>query len=219
MGVKLQDRPIDQVRDEAVDKLIFNYSHGVLSSEAFERRLDQAMKTNSHQEIVDLVADLEMEVDDKYSATKEYQFSPNYGAATEEADQRINCILGGAERSGRWVVPKTIHVLNILGSVELDFSDAVFQHQTVNIVLTSILGSDEIYVPEDVNVIFKTYGILSSVENKSPSISSRQAPTIVIEGRSILGSLEVKVKRTIKEKFLAFAEQLKGAFNGAKRSL
>ena len=48
MTVILEDRPIEQVREETIDQLIFNYSHGVISAEAFERRLDQAMNSNTH---------------------------------------------------------------------------------------------------------------------------------------------------------------------------
>ena len=217
MSVKLEDRPIEQVREETVDKLIFNYSRGVISSDAFERRLDEAMASSSHQEIVDLAADLEMDVDPRYESTKEFQFTPNYGPAPEEEVSRINCILGSSERSGQWHVPKKLKVLNVLGSVELDFTDAIFHHQTITIEVMSVLSSDEIYVPEGVNVVCKTFDFLGSVENKCPSIAHRQAPTIVIEGTSILGSIEIKIKRTIKEKFMAFAEQLKSAFNSPKQ--
>ena len=28
--VKLEDRPIEQVREEVIDKLIYHYSHGVI---------------------------------------------------------------------------------------------------------------------------------------------------------------------------------------------
>ena len=48
MSVVLEDRPIEQVREEVIDNLIYNYSHGVISAEAFERRLDKAMSTQVH---------------------------------------------------------------------------------------------------------------------------------------------------------------------------
>lgn len=216
MTVKLEDRPIETIREASIDKLIVNYSHGVISSEAFERRLDQLMKTDEHQELIDIVADLEFDADPKYDATKKHQFMPNYGQPLEEDTTSINCILGSAERSGQWSVPKRIKVLNVVGSVELDFTDAIFHHQHVVIELISVLGSEEIYIPENVNVVCRTFGVLSSVENKSPSLAHQQAPTITIEGKSVLSSVEIKIKRTIKEKFLAFAEQLKETFQSSK---
>jgi predicted membrane protein len=103
-----------------------------------------------------------------------------------------------------------------LGEALLDFTDAVFQHQNVTIKLNCILGSNKIYVPENINIVCKSYGIISSIENKAPSMANRQAPIITIEGKVVLGSLNITVKKTIKEKFVAFANNLKAAFDSDK---
>lgn len=218
MTVKLEDRPIETLREESIDKLILNYSHGVISAEAFERRLDQLMASNSHQEIVDLVADLESYNDAKYDKTKEQQFTPNYAQPTDGEPLTVTNILSSVERSGQWHVPQHIKVFNILGSCTLDFTDAIFHHQNVTVEVLSVLASDYVYVPENVNVVCQTHGIVSSIENSAPSIAHRQAPSINVIGKSFVGSLEIKVKRTIKEKFLAFAEQMKEAFQSNKSS-
>mgnify|MGYP003624672363 CR=1 FL=1 len=216
MSVILEDRPIEQVREETIDQLIVNYSHGVISAEAFERRLDQAMSSDNHQEIIDLVADLTLKADKQYTSNKEHQFTPSYSNADNDNTLSLQSILGNIERSGQWYVPKTITVNNMLGETLLDFTDAVFQHQNVTIKLNCVLGSNKIYVPENINVVCKSYGIISSIENKAPSMASRQAPIITIEGKVILGSLNITVKKTIKEKFIAFANNLKSAFDSNK---
>ncbi|MCC5878833.1 MAG: DUF1707 and DUF2154 domain-containing protein [Idiomarina sp.] len=211
MPVKLEDRPIEQVREETIDKLIVNYSHGVISAEAFERRLDDASNSDSHQILVDLVADLPMEVDSQYARYKDTQFSPNYRVPSDETEERIVSILSSDERSGQWVVPPRLHVIGVLSSVKLDFSDAVFEHQHVVIRVSDFLGSIEILVPEHINVSTKLAGLLSSTENKSPSMGGRQAPHITLEGFSILSSVEIKEKKTMKEKWMAFANSIKSA--------
>lgn len=213
MSVKLEDRPIEQVREETIDKLIVNYSHGVISAEAFERRLDEAMASGDHQELVALVQDLTIDADPKYSASKRSQFTPNYGAAPKDDHLSLKNILASNERSGQWSVPKKISVLNVLGTLKLDFTDAVFHHQHITIEIYTVLGSDEIYVPENVNVTCNCFGMISSIENNAPSIAHQQAPTITIIGKSILASLEIKIKRTLKERFLSFAEQIKSVLN------
>ncbi len=216
MSVILEDRPIEQVREETIDQLIFNYSHGVISAEAFERRLDQAMNSDCHQEIIDLVADLTLKADTQYSDNKEHQFTPSYTNANSEETLNLQSILGNIERSGQWKVPKIITVNNILGEAVLDFTDAIFQYQNVTIKLNCVLGSNQIYVPENINLVCKSYGIISSIENKAPSMANRQAPIITIEGKVVLGSLNITVKKTIKEKFVAFANNLKAAFDSDK---
>ncbi|PKH56735.1 hypothetical protein CXF83_06530 [Shewanella sp. Choline-02u-19] len=213
MSVILEDRPINQVREQVIDKLIVNYSHGIISAEAFERRLDDAMASESHQALLDLVADLSMSTDAEYSSKKDQQFTPNYSNKQADDTLVISCILGNNERSGQWVVPSEIKLNNVLGETTLDFTDAIFQHQEITIKLNCILGSCKVFIPENINVICKTYCAVSSIENTAPSMANRQAPVITIEGKVVLGSLSVSVKHTIKEKFIAFANQLKNTFN------
>lgn len=213
MPVKLEDRPIEQVREETIDKLIVNYSHGVISSEAFERRLDDATNSESHHALVELVADLPMEVDNQYARYKDTQFSPNYRAPSENNDERIVSILSSEEREGQWVVPQRLRIITVLASVKLDFSDAIFEHQQIVIQVSDLLSSLEILVPENVNVSTRLSGFASSTENKAPSMGGRQAPHISIEGLSVLSSLEIKEKKTMKEKWVAFANRIKSALN------
>ncbi|MCC5856222.1 MAG: DUF1707 and DUF2154 domain-containing protein [Idiomarina sp.] len=217
MPVKLEDRPIEKVREEAIDKLIVNYSHGIISAAAFERRLDEASATDSHQVLMDLVEDLPMEADSEYDQFKDKQFTPNYQAGNDQTNHRIVSILSSGERSGQWVVPKEIVIYGGLGSTTLDFTDAIFQHQHVTIRLADVMSSTEIFVPENVNVSSSLVNIASSVENKSPSMGGRQAPVIHIEGWSVLSSVEISVKRTMKEKFIAFANSIREAFNDSSK--
>ena len=94
MAVILEDRPIEQIREEVIDTLIYNYSHGVISNEAFERRLDEAMASQDHQEIFNLAADLEKTTDSEFTSQKERQFNVNYAASnnddTDDTDTIVN---------------------------------------------------------------------------------------------------------------------------------
>jgi hypothetical protein len=209
MPVILEDRPIQAVREEAIDQLIYNYSHGIISSEAFERRLDIAMASVVHQVIVDLVADLELKTDAHYSDQKDSQFNVNYGAAIPDETETIVSVLGGATRGGQWSVPKEIRIFTLFGGADIDFTDAIFQGPNVTIKVLCIFGGENIYVPENINVVCKAFCILGGIDNNAPSIANRQAPTLTIEGLVLFGGVDISVKRTIKEKFVAFANKLK----------
>ncbi|CUS49349.1 MAG: cell wall-active antibiotics response protein [Idiomarinaceae bacterium HL-53] len=214
MPVKLEDRPIEQVREETIDKLIVNYSHAVISAEAFERRLDQATESTSHTELLALVADLPMEADSHYDTYKDKQFTPHYRPGSDTTHQEITTILSNSERTGQWVVPREITVVGVLGATTLDFSDAIFQHQNITIRVRNTLSSLEILVPEAVNVTTAVTNIGSSSEHTAPNMAGKQAPLITVEGWSILSSVEVKLKKTMKEKFIAFANSIKETFSG-----
>jgi predicted membrane protein len=190
MPVKLEDRPIEQVKEEVIDVLIHNYSHGIISNDAFERRLDDTLKKH-----------------------KEQQFSVHYSQVPAEDSETLVNVLGETERSGVWIVPKEIRLFTILGGSILDFTDARFTSPSVTIKVMSILGSDKIFVPENVNVLSKAFCILGSSKNKAPSVASLHAPTINIEGVVILSELSIKLKTTMKENFVAFANKMKAMFD------
>jgi predicted membrane protein len=191
MAVILEDRPIENIREEVIDTLIYNYSHGVISSQAFERRLDQAMASQNHQEIVDLAADLEKTTDSEFTSQKERQFNVNYAASDNDE----------------------IRIITLFGGADIDFTDAIFTTPNVTIKILCLFGGTDISVPEDINIISKAFCILGGIDNSTPSIASRQAPTLTIEGLVMFGGLDIKIKRTIKEKFVAFANQMKTMFN------
>ena len=161
MAVNIADRPIDKVREEVVDQLVMNYSHGELSHEAFERRLDQAMASKSNQELIDLVADLELKVDEKYIEQKKEDFKFNYSTSpTQESELLVN-IFSGSERSGEWRVAKEIKSVSIFGGCDIDFSEAIFTQREVTVKVFCLFGGVDIYVPENVKVVTKAFCILS----------------------------------------------------------
>lgn len=213
MAVILEDRPIESLREEVIDTLIYNYSHGVISSEAFERRLDQAMASHIHQEIFDLTSDLEKTADPEFSSQKERRFSINYSAADNNETDTIINILGGSCRSGQWTVPQEIKIITLFGGADIDFTDAIFTTPNVTIKILCLFGGTDISVPEDINIISRAFCILGGIDNSAPSIATRQAPTLTIEGLVMFGGLDIKIKRTIKEKFVAFANQMKTMFS------
>ncbi|WP_417680899.1 LiaF domain-containing protein [Pseudidiomarina aquimaris] len=210
MSVKLEDRPIEQVREETIDKLIVNYSHEVISKEAFERRLDEAMATTVHQELIDLVADLPMAADADYQQQKQASFGSD--SAVSSQDEKLVSILSSNNRKGPWVVPARLKVIDVLGSITLDLSEAHFSQPNTEIEINSVLGSLSILVPENVAVISRASHILGSSDDYSPVREVATTNTITVTGWSVLGSVDVSVKRNMRERWLSFANSMREAF-------
>jgi len=221
-GVKLQDRPIAQVREEVIDQLIMNYSHGVISEQAFERRLDIATNSDDHLLLAEQVADLSLLPDAKYRAMWAQNFNTptaqqhHAGHAADAAPgkrERLLSILSSDERSGPWQVPQQLTIINALSSVELDFSEAVFEHKQVTLHTANWLGSISILVPEHVAVISDINNFAASSSNDVGSSGPGNPKThyIRIEGYSVLGSLSVSIKRSLKERFTDFAKSVRTA--------
>ena len=197
MPVENQDRPIDVLREEVIDQLIVNYGHEELSLEAFERRLDQALASDDASELSELVADLELKPDESYADQKR-----------EELDLDLD--YDGSNRSGPWNVPKEIRMLNLFGGGVIDFTEARFTHPSVRIKMLTLFGGASIYVREDINTVSKIISIFGGTDNSAPSSRSSHAPVVIVEGLVMFGGCKIKIKRTIKEIFVDFADRIRG---------
>jgi hypothetical protein len=211
MPVENQDRPVDVLREEVIDQLIVNYAHEELSIEAFERRLDQALGSDEASELSELVADLELKADKSYTDQKREELGLDldydYGA-TRDVEYAIN-IFGGSNRSGAWNVPKEIRMLNLFGGGEIDFTDAKFTHSSVRIKMLTLFGGASIYVREDINTVSKIISIFGGTDNSAPSDRGSHAPVVVVQGLVMFGGAEIKIKRTVKEIFVDFANRVR----------
>ena len=215
MPVKLEDRPINIVRNEVIDQLIMNYGHEKISLEAFERRLDTAVECDDHQTLMSLTEDLDLKVDQDYVKLKKDELSlksdsndRNDFSGIEEVDHIVN-IFSGTGRGGVWTVSKEINIFNIFGGGEIDMTDARFAYPTVRIKVFSLFGGSTIFVPDNINVCVKAFCIFGGVDNRAPSIDDVSVPTIVIEGVSIFSGINIKVRRTMKERFMRLADGIK----------
>jgi len=213
MTVAAKDRPISAVRDEVIDRLIMNYSHGEISLEAFESRLDQAMDSDDATVISELAQDLPLSINSQYQAKKKHALGTHYQHSDDHKVEKIVNILGDNKRRGQWHVPKEITIFTVLGNDTLDFTQACFSHENVKITIKCILGNVKIAVPEDVNVHSNINCIVGKIDNNSNVGLISDAPSITIEGKVILGNLDVKVQQPVKERWLRFADSLKALFN------
>ena len=209
MPVVDTDRPIESLREKVIDKLIMNYSHGELSLEAFERRLDEAMDTTDHNVLVNLTADLELAVDQEFIDSKEEQLNTHFVAGEAEDVEYIVQIFSGNDRNGSWVLPKEIRIFSLFSGADIDLSDAKFAHPTLRITVFSLFSGDNIFVADNVHVRTNAFSIFGGVSNKALSSAGQNAPTVIIDGVAIFSGISVKVKRSIKERFVLFADKLK----------
>jgi hypothetical protein len=220
MPVTPQDRPLDALREETVDQLIMNYGHGHLSREAFERRLDEALDTKSHERLLELTNDLDLKADRLYTAQKKAELGirvdTSATARLDETENMIN-ILGGNTRKGAWDVPHSIRVFNVLGGAELDFTDARFTAETTYITVFCLFGGVNIRVRDGMRTVSKAVCVFGGIDNRGGTTTDANAPLLVIEGLALFGGVDIRVKKTPKQRFTEFAEQLRAMFDAPPR--
>ena len=221
MPVRPQDRPLDALREETVDQLIMNYGHGKLSREAFERRLDEALDTKSHERLTELTEDLDLRTDRQYTAQKKAELGirvdPEARAGVDEADTIVN-VFAGHKRRGVWDVPRALRLVNVFGGCELDFTDARLTADTTYITVFCLFGGVNLRVREGMRTISKAVCIFGGVDNRGGTTLDPNAPLLIIEGFCLFGGVDIRVKKTPKQRWQEFADQFRTMFDAPPRA-
>lgn len=215
MPVADKDQPIDTLREQTVDRLIMNYAHGKLSREAFERRLDAANDAKSHAALLELVRDLDLIADGRYTAEKQAELRPHVErtatSAADDAELVVN-VFAGNSRKGSWHVPRTIRAINVFGGTELDFSSAHLTAETTYITVFCLFGGVNVRVPEGMRTVSKALAVFGGIDNRGSTSSDPNAPLLVVEGIVLFGGIDIRVKKTPKERLREFADHLRTMF-------
>lgn len=120
---------------------------------------------------------------------------PTPGAIPLDPDDRLMAVFSASMRKGRFRAGRRIHAYAIFGSVEIDLSEAIFEHRQVMIKAISVFGNVEIRVPENVSLRGSGGGILGNFEVHALDSSETDAPVVYVDGLAVLGNIEARPKR------------------------
>ncbi|WP_420878290.1 DUF1707 SHOCT-like domain-containing protein [Streptomyces sporangiiformans] len=186
----------DADRDRTADILRDALAEGRITAEEHAERVEGVFRAKTVGELEPLVRDLPGA--HGAGGTRAYEPAPNHpapGAVPPVADENVAAVFSSAVRKGRWRVGRRTHAYAIFGSVEIDLSEAIFEHRQVVIKAVAIFGSVEIRVPENVSLRGNGAGVLGSFEVSTLDSGEQDAPVVYVDGLGILGSIEAKPKR------------------------
>lgn len=212
MPVNPGDKPLDALREETIDRLIMNYGHGELSLEAFQRRLDEAYDAQHNHQLIALTADLDLAVDSAYVARKRETL--DIQADPEPADdvEYMIHVFSGGDRKGRWTPARELRVVTVFGGCDIDFSEARFAAPVTTVKMVCLFGGVNVFVREDINVTSKALCMFGGINNKAANTGGSDAPRVIIEGFVLFGGANIKVRKTMKQRMLEFADSVRATF-------
>ncbi|MEV7138601.1 DUF1707 SHOCT-like domain-containing protein [Streptomyces tauricus] len=189
-------RASDADRDRIADMLRDAHAEGRLTADEHAERVEEVFRAKTVGELEPLVRDLPAAHRPRPSAAFAAAPSrPVPGAIPPVADENVVAVFSGAVRRGRWRVGRRTHAYAIFGSVEIDLSEAIFEHQQVVIKAISVFGSVEVRVPENVSLRGSGGGVLGSFEVDTLDSGDQDAPVVYVDGLAVLGSIEAKPER------------------------
>ncbi|GAA2446148.1 DUF1707 SHOCT-like domain-containing protein [Streptomyces glaucus] len=185
-------RASDADRDRVADILREALAEGRLTAEEHAERVEGVLSART-------VGELDVHIRDLPAAhaprPAPVPGRPPAGAIPADPDDTVVAVLSNAVRRGRWRPGRRIHVYAVLGSVEIDLSEALFEYQQVVVKVFSVLGSVEVRVPENVSLRGLGGGVLGNFEVHTLDAAEPGAPVVYIDGWAVLGDVEARPRR------------------------
>ncbi|MQY13468.1 hypothetical protein SRB5_36160 [Streptomyces sp. RB5] len=188
-------RASDADRDRVAEILREALAEGRLDAAEHAERIEGVYGAKTVAELEVYVADLPAGRPEAAAEPAPATSSSYSWGAPPAAKQNLVAILGGAVRKGRWRVPARINAVAICGGVDIDLTEAIFEHQTVVINTFSLCGGVSIRVPENVTLRESGMGIMGGFDVKAMEAVEPGAPVVIIEGLAIMGGVDAKPKR------------------------
>jgi hypothetical protein len=174
-------RASDADREAVVEVLREAVVHGRLTFGELEERTSQAYAAKTFGELEPLTRDLPV--------------GPA-GPAVPAIDARpMVAVLSTDSRTGRWVVPARFRVSAVLGTVELDFCDAILSNHETVIDARVYLGTLTLIVPEGITVRVHGVAVMGSRGSRLRRAPTAGIASIDVHGSVVLGSIDVRAPR------------------------
>ncbi|MEI5525805.1 DUF1707 domain-containing protein [Streptomyces brasiliscabiei] len=195
-------RASDADRDRIADILRDALAEGRLTADEHAERVEGVLAARTVGELDVFIQDLPAAhapaasyASASYPPVSSAPSRPTPGAIPVDPDDRLMAVFSAAARKGRWRPGRRIHAYAIFGSVEIDLSEALFEHRQVMIKAISVFGSVEIRVPENVSLRGSGAGVLGNFEVHALDSGEADAPVVFVDGFAVLGSIEARPRR------------------------
>lgn len=186
-------------RQETIDCLMEHFANDVIPMEEFERRLDLANRSRTEGDLQRLLADLPALKSPAAVDSPLPSLRPTRAVASPEQVRDtgwIIGILGGGDRTGRWVPARKNYVVGVLGGAKLDLREALLGPGVTEVNVFTMCGGVEILVPPGLAVEVDGLAILGGFSNHSeaPMTFDPDEPFLRVRGLAIMGGAEVNVR-------------------------
>jgi hypothetical protein len=208
---------LHQERERVLEALGIHFAHDDLTLSELDARMDQAVRASTHGQLGALLEGLPplARTADPYSEPTSARM-----VGVDDVPPRgvVMAIMSGAERKGRWLVPRHLKVWAFMAGVEIDLRQGRFAPGITEIEITAIMGGVEVLVPPDVTVectgLAFAGGFAATTGDADTLDPSR--PVVRISGMACMAGVEAKVKEPSPGKLSKFEKRLAKIRKGAE---
>lgn len=184
-------RASDADRDRIADILREALAEGRLDAEEHGERIDAVYRAKTVGELEPLVRDLPAGP----SAAPARTPSPAPAEDVPQGEQdNLVAVFSGHSRKGRWRVGRRTNALCVFGGVDLDLTEAIFEHRQIRIHMVAVFGGADIKLPENVTVRCTGTGVFGGFDVDTQESTDPDAPVVLVTGMAVFGGASVKRK-------------------------
>jgi Domain of unknown function (DUF1707)/Cell wall-active antibiotics response 4TMS YvqF len=191
---RLALRASDADRDHVAALLGQALAEGRLDAQEHSERLEEVYTAKTLGQLRPLVSDLPVAFTPPTAGGAPEPRQDAASLANVPATDNVLAVLGEQKRRGRWLVRNGLDVKAILGSVELDLTEAVLEQRELSISVSSFLGEVKLIVPDGVMVVNEGTAILGernmSLSQDEPYTAD--TPIVHVRGFTLLGNVEAR---------------------------
>ena len=188
-------RVSDSDREQAANVLREAASHGRITMNELDERLELAYTAKTYADLAAVTRDLPGPA--QAPGPVQPAMAGRIGGTPRSTFSVA--VLSGARRTGRWVVPRTYVGVAVMGGIELDLREAQFSEPEVTIHAYAIMGGIEITVPEDVDVDVSGFAFMGGFDHNASGPGAPRAPRVRVLGFALMGGVDVR-RKPVKKK-------------------
>lgn len=170
----------EEDREQAVEVLQRAAADGRLPLEEFSDRVGMALAAETREQLASATADLDT--------------APPVGSTRTVST--VVTFLGDRRQVGRWLLPRSLRAIALLGDVHLDLRGVVVSDEVVEISAFTLLGDFSVDVPEGVEVELTGFDLLGDRELRLAPVARRAGtPLIRVRAYGLLGDVTVRTPK------------------------
>jgi hypothetical protein len=166
---------------------------GRLDIEELDERLEATYSAKVYADLVPILADLP---DSQLPAIRAAATPARAaGSATGRRYDSSFAMMGGQSRKGVWDIGPEHRAVTIMGGIDLDLREAVFETNEIVINAVAIMGGIDIYVNATTKVSVEGVGIMGDFDQARDKVEAQltpDSPTVRVTGVALMGSVTVK---------------------------
>jgi hypothetical protein len=187
------DTDLDAARRDAIHALCVAQAQDRISVELFEQRLLLLREAPTPAAIRQILGDLDASGDYALQRLDTPLPAPIETAAVAPLERmRLSAVFSGTKRSGQWTVPLLIEAKIIFGDMTLDFRDAWFEVDTLDIDVEAWCGKLRLIVPPGTQVENEIEETLSGSKHRRGREATEPNGLLVrLSGQMFMGKVEI----------------------------